>query len=69
MPWAEKDMNIVLHEADDARLSLPLCGSIKEVIKGIKIERGLGDPQGPARPIGRHTCSDGASASAISARP
>ncbi len=40
MPWAEKDMSIVLHEADEARLSLPLCGTLKEVIKGIKIERG-----------------------------
>ena len=40
MPWAEKDMMIVLEEADAARLSLPLCGTIKEVIKGIKIERG-----------------------------
>jgi len=40
MPWAEKDMMIVLDEADSARLSLPLCGTIKEVIKGIKIERG-----------------------------
>ena len=39
MPWAEKDMSLVLHEADDARLSLPLCGVIKEVIKGIKIAR------------------------------
>ena len=39
MPWAEKDMSLVLREADDARLSLPLCGVIKEVIKGIKIER------------------------------
>jgi 3-hydroxyisobutyrate dehydrogenase-like beta-hydroxyacid dehydrogenase len=48
MPWAEKDMSIVLQEADDARLSLPLCGVIKEVIKGIKIERGLGIPK-PAR--------------------
>lgn len=45
MPWAEKDMNIVLHEADEARLSLPLCGSVKEVIKGIKIARGLGLPK------------------------
>ena len=42
MPWAEKDMTIVLKEADDARLSLPLCGALKEVIKGIKIE--LGQP-------------------------
>jgi 3-hydroxyisobutyrate dehydrogenase-like beta-hydroxyacid dehydrogenase len=40
MPWAEKDMMIVLAEADAARMSLPLCGSIKEVIKAIKIERG-----------------------------
>jgi 3-hydroxyisobutyrate dehydrogenase-like beta-hydroxyacid dehydrogenase len=42
MPWAEKDMTIVLKEADDIRLSLPLSGSVKEVIKGIKIA--LGDP-------------------------
>jgi 3-hydroxyisobutyrate dehydrogenase-like beta-hydroxyacid dehydrogenase len=40
MPWAEKDMMIVLQEADAARLSLPLCGAVKEIIKGIKIERG-----------------------------
>lgn len=40
MPWAEKDMMIVLSEADSARLSLPLCGTVKEVIKGIKIARG-----------------------------
>lgn len=47
MPWAEKDMNIVLQEADQARLSLPLCGAIKEVIKGLKIRMGLGMPQMP----------------------
>ena len=41
IPWAEKDMNIVLREADKARLSLPLCGTVKEVIKGIKIRRGI----------------------------
>ncbi|MFB3149568.1 MAG: hypothetical protein ACE10M_03260, partial [Alphaproteobacteria bacterium] len=40
MPWAEKDMTIVLREADAARISLPLCGVVKEVIKAIKIERG-----------------------------
>ena len=39
MPWAEKDMSLVLQEADDARVSLPLCGVLKEVIKGIKVER------------------------------
>ena len=40
MPWAEKDMMIVLAEADGLRMSLPLCGVIKEVIKGIKVARG-----------------------------
>jgi 3-hydroxyisobutyrate dehydrogenase-like beta-hydroxyacid dehydrogenase len=48
MPWAEKDMMIVLNEADDARLVMPLSGVIKEVIKGIKIERGLEMPR-PAK--------------------
>jgi 3-hydroxyisobutyrate dehydrogenase-like beta-hydroxyacid dehydrogenase len=47
MPWAEKDMNIVLHEADAARLSLPLCGTVKETIKGLKIRMGLGMPEVP----------------------
>ena len=46
MPWAEKDMSIVLHEADLARLSLPLSGTVKETIKGLKIRMGLGMPQG-----------------------
>jgi len=45
MPWAEKDMTIVLREADAARISLPLCGVVKEVIKGIKIERGHPMPE------------------------
>jgi len=45
MPWAEKDMSIVLHEADLARLSLPLAGTVKEVIKGLKIRLGLGLPR------------------------
>lgn len=45
MPWAEKDMSLVLTEADDARVSLPLCGVIKEVIKSIKIERGQPYPR------------------------
>lgn len=39
-PWAEKDMMIVLKEADLARVSLPLAGVVKEVIKGFKIEHG-----------------------------
>ncbi|HEY3074892.1 MAG TPA: NAD(P)-dependent oxidoreductase [Burkholderiales bacterium] len=46
MPWAEKDMSIVLHEADLARLSLPLCGTVKETVKGLKIRLGYGLPQG-----------------------
>ena len=47
MPWAEKDMSIVLHEADLARLSLPLCGTVKEVIKGLKIRKGYATPKEP----------------------
>ncbi|OGA05239.1 MAG: hypothetical protein A3H35_10375 [Betaproteobacteria bacterium RIFCSPLOWO2_02_FULL_62_17] len=46
MPWAEKDMNILLREADMVRLSLPLAGTTKEVIKGLKIRMGLGLPEG-----------------------
>ena len=45
MPWAEKDMSIVLAEADVARLSLPVCGTVKEAIKGLKIRMGLGLPR------------------------
>ena len=45
MPWAEKDMTIALHEADRFRLTLPLSGVVKEVIKGIKIERGYASPK------------------------
>jgi 3-hydroxyisobutyrate dehydrogenase-like beta-hydroxyacid dehydrogenase len=39
-PWAEKDMMIVLKEADLARVSIPLAGVVKETIKGYKIEHG-----------------------------
>jgi 3-hydroxyisobutyrate dehydrogenase-like beta-hydroxyacid dehydrogenase len=46
MPWAEKDMNILLREADMVRLSMPLAGTTKEVIKGLKIRMGLGLPEG-----------------------
>lgn len=46
MPWAEKDMSIVLHEADLARLALPLSGTVKETIKALKIRLGLGLPEG-----------------------
>jgi 3-hydroxyisobutyrate dehydrogenase-like beta-hydroxyacid dehydrogenase len=47
MPWAEKDMSIVLREADLQRMSLPLAGSIKEVIKGLKIRMGFPMPESP----------------------
>ena len=47
VPWAEKDMTIVLKEADRARISLPFSGTLKEVIKGIKLERGLPTPTEP----------------------
>jgi 3-hydroxyisobutyrate dehydrogenase-like beta-hydroxyacid dehydrogenase len=45
MPWAEKDMTIVMHEADRFRLTMPLSGVVKEVIKSIKIERGYPSPK------------------------
>ena len=44
MPWAEKDMRIVLSEADHLRLAVPLCGVVTEVVKGVKIERGWPTP-------------------------
>lgn len=44
MPWAEKDMTIVLREADRMRMSLPVAGTIKEAIKGYKIRRGIPAP-------------------------
>lgn len=47
MPWAEKDMTIVLKEADAARLSLPLCGVVKEVIKSVKIAHNSPMPRSP----------------------
>jgi 3-hydroxyisobutyrate dehydrogenase-like beta-hydroxyacid dehydrogenase len=45
MPWAEKDMRIVLAEADKLRLSLPLCGVVKEVVKSVKYELGWPTPE------------------------
>lgn len=45
MPWAEKDMTIVLKEADAEGLSLPLCGVVKEVIKDVKARAGAPTPK------------------------
>jgi 3-hydroxyisobutyrate dehydrogenase-like beta-hydroxyacid dehydrogenase len=47
MPWAEKDMMIVLKEADHLRMSVPLCGVVKEVVKTVKFERGWPTPHAP----------------------
>ncbi len=44
MPWAEKDMRILMTEADRARVSLPLCGVVAEVVKTIKYEHGWPTP-------------------------
>ena len=44
MPGAEKDMRIVLSEADHLRLAVPLCGVVIEVVKSVKIERGWPTP-------------------------
>ena len=47
MPWAEKDMTIVLKEADAVRMSVPLCGVVKEVVKTVKFERNWPTPSEP----------------------
>jgi 3-hydroxyisobutyrate dehydrogenase-like beta-hydroxyacid dehydrogenase len=47
MPWAEKDMTIVLKEADLLRLSVPLCGVVKEVVKTVKFEHNWPTPHEP----------------------
>lgn len=43
-PWAEKDMSIVLQEADAARLSVPLSGLVREMIKEFKRRKGYPTP-------------------------
>jgi len=45
MPWAEKDMAIVMQEADNCRLSLPMCGVVREVVKTVKAEKGMATPR------------------------
>ena len=44
LPWAKRAMMVDLQEAGKARVSLPLASTVKEVIKGFKIERGLPSP-------------------------
>lgn len=41
MPWAEKDMRIILNMADAQHLPLPMAGFIEEHIKWVKSEWGL----------------------------
>ncbi len=43
-PWAEKDMNIVLKEADAAKLSLPQAGLVRELVKAFKRRKGYPTP-------------------------
>ena len=47
MPWAEKDMTIVLKEADRLRMSVPLCGVVKEVVKTVKFDHNWPTPSEP----------------------
>ena len=51
MPWAEKDMTIVLKEADQLRMSVPLCGVVKEVVKTVKFEHNWPTPHEPGSDI------------------
>jgi 3-hydroxyisobutyrate dehydrogenase-like beta-hydroxyacid dehydrogenase len=37
MPWAEKDMRIVMQHADEVRLPMPNAGLVREEIKAIKV--------------------------------
>jgi 3-hydroxyisobutyrate dehydrogenase-like beta-hydroxyacid dehydrogenase len=43
--WAEKDMMILLSEADEARVAMPVSGTVKEAIKAFKIARDLPMPK------------------------
>jgi 3-hydroxyisobutyrate dehydrogenase-like beta-hydroxyacid dehydrogenase len=43
-PWAEKDMNIVLKEADAVKLSLPQAGLVRELVKAFKRRKGYPTP-------------------------
>ncbi|HZT51205.1 MAG TPA: NAD(P)-dependent oxidoreductase [Stellaceae bacterium] len=44
-PWAEKDMSIALKEADAVRMTVPLAGLVRELIKAFKMRRGYPTPQ------------------------
>ena len=46
-PWAEKDMMIAMQEADNVRMSLPLSGIVRELIKDFKIRMNYPTPKVP----------------------
>lgn len=52
IPWAEKDMKIVLNEADGVRISLPMAGLVSELIKGFKIRNDIYTPVRKLPPAG-----------------
>ncbi|MDX6234132.1 MAG: 3-hydroxyisobutyrate dehydrogenase [Nocardioidaceae bacterium] len=39
MPWAEKDMHILMQHADEAGLPMPAAGLVREEIKALKIAK------------------------------
>jgi 3-hydroxyisobutyrate dehydrogenase-like beta-hydroxyacid dehydrogenase len=39
MPWAEKDMRILMQHADEAALPMPNAGLVREEVKAIKVEK------------------------------
>lgn len=40
IPWAQKDMTIALEMSDHSRLSLPLCGLVREQVKALQRKAG-----------------------------
>lgn len=46
-PWAEKDMLIVMQEADKVRMGVPLSGLVRELIKEFKVRMNYPTPQSP----------------------
>jgi 3-hydroxyisobutyrate dehydrogenase-like beta-hydroxyacid dehydrogenase len=49
MPWAEKDMRIVMQHADDAALPLPNAGLVREEIEAIKVVKNAWTEGGGSR--------------------
>lgn len=49
MPWAEKDMRILMQHADDARLPMPNAGLVREEIKAIKVVKNAWTDGGGAK--------------------